>query len=211
MSSDENKFNGLSLGLIPQLRDDGSNWWDFYRRLEETLTMSGFADTMQQDNEPYCPYPPVEPLTEAPQAQHTAYTAKRAEWILEKALYDKKIAIWSEKQARACMAVRSKCEYNNYQKIKSKDRVFQMLDVLRAGRETGSGKLMELTGRFYALHLADYKSISDFSGQLSQINHELQDLHPSTAFSEIQLVLRFLQGLGSAYEIFITTLTQSAS
>jgi hypothetical protein len=39
-----------------------------------------------------------------------------------------------------------------------------MLDVLRASREKGSGKLMELTTRFYALHLADYKSIADFSG-----------------------------------------------
>jgi hypothetical protein len=47
MSSEENKLNGMSLGLIPQLKDDGSNWWDFFRRLEETLTMGGFADTMQ--------------------------------------------------------------------------------------------------------------------------------------------------------------------
>jgi hypothetical protein len=83
------------------------------------------------------------------------------------------------------MAIRSKCGYNNYQKVKSKTRVYQMLDVLRAGREKGSGKLMELTTRFYALHLADCKSVADFSGQLSQINHELQDLHPSTAFSEV--------------------------
>ncbi|KAE9372962.1 hypothetical protein N431DRAFT_439909 [Stipitochalara longipes BDJ] len=75
----------------------------------------------------------------------------------------------------------------------------------------GSGKLMELTTRFYALYLADCKSIADFSGQLSQTNHELLDLHPSTAFSEVQLALRFLQGLGSAYDIFITTLTQSAT
>ena len=39
-----------------------------------------------------------------------------------------------------------------------------MLDVLWAGREKGSRKLIELTTRFYALHLADCKSVADFSG-----------------------------------------------
>jgi hypothetical protein len=216
MSSEENKLNGMSLGLIPQLKDDGSNWWDFFRRLEETLTMGGFADTMQQSKEPYCPSPPAEflddNLTEVQRtAQRTAQLARHADYALAKAEYNRTLPVWTEKQGRACMAIRSKCGYNNYQKVKSKTRVYQMLDVLRAGREKGSGKLMELTTRFYALHLADCKSVADFSGQLSQINHELQDLHPSTAFSEVQLVLRFLQGLGSAYDIFITTLTQSAA
>jgi gag-polypeptide of LTR copia-type len=211
MSSDENKLNGMSLGLIPQLKDDGSNWWDFFRRLEETLTMGGFADTMQQSKEPYCPSPPVNLLENGTEAQQTAQLARHADYTLAKAEYNRTFPIWAEKQGRACMAIRSKCEYNNYQKVKSKTRVYQMLDVLRAGREKGSGKLMELTTRFYALHLADCKSIADFSGQLLQINHELQDLHPSTAFSEVQLVLRFLQGLGSTYDIFITTLTQSAA
>ena len=39
-----------------------------------------------------------------------------------------------------------------------------MLNILRAGREKGSGKLIELMTRFYALYLADCKSIADFSG-----------------------------------------------
>ena len=210
MSSDD-KINGMPLGLIPELKDDGSNWWDFYRRLEETLTMSGFADTMQQDREPYCPLIPGELPPDATEAQRSAHAARQADYLLVRKEYDRTFPSWCEKQSRACMAIRSKCEFNNYQKIKPYTRVYQILDILRAGREMGSGKLMELTTRFYTLHLADCKGIADFSGQLSQINHELQDLHPSTAFSEVQLVLRFLQGLGSAYDIFITTLTQSAA
>jgi hypothetical protein len=35
-------LHGLS--AILELKDDGSNWWDFYRRLEEALTMNGFSD-----------------------------------------------------------------------------------------------------------------------------------------------------------------------
>lgn len=211
MSDDIKSFSGVSLGLIPQLKDDGSNWWDFFRRLEETLTMSGFADTMQQSNEPCCPIPPVEPHDGATQTHQAEHMAAQALWLLRKEEYDKAMVTWNERQARACMAIRSKCGFNNYQKVKPKIRVYHMIDVLRAGREMGSGKLMELTTRFYALHLADCESIADFSGQLSQINHQLQDLHPSTAFSEVQLILRFLQGLGSAYDIFITTLTQATT
>lgn len=141
-------MSGMSLSLIPQLKDDGSNWWDFFRRLEETLTMGGFADTMQQAKEPYCPPPPADLLDSATEAQRAAHLARHADYTLLKAEYNKALPIWTEKQGRACMAIRSKCEYNNYQKVKSKTRVYQMLDVLRAGREKGSGKLMELTTRF---------------------------------------------------------------
>lgn len=142
--------------------------------------------------EPYNP-PLLAPLKQpATEEQTVDYNTKKAEWDIKKAAYNKVIPTWNEKQARTCMAVRSKCRYNNYQKIKDFKRVFSMLDILRAGREAGSRKLMELTTRFYSLHLAKYESISDFSGQLSQINNELQDLHPTTAFSQIQLVLRFL-------------------
>ena len=127
-----------------------------------------------------------------------------------KASYDKRLTTWTEKQSRVCMAVRSKCEYLNFSKVKERTRVYQMLDILKAGRETGSGKLMELITRFYSLYLADCTSVADFSAQLLRINQELQDLHPSTAFSNVQLILRFLQGLGSAWEGWISNLTQYA-
>jgi hypothetical protein len=70
----------------------------------------------------------------------------------------------TEKQGKACMAIRSKCGYNNYQKVKALCWVYNILDVLWSGRSTGAGKLIELTTRFYSLTLADYKSIADFSG-----------------------------------------------
>jgi hypothetical protein len=107
------------------------------------------------------------------------------------------------------MAIRSKCAFNNVKKIDGMTRAYQMVDKLKSGREMGSGRLIELTTRFYALHLTDCESVADFSGQLQQINHGLTDLHPSTAFSETQLVLRFLQGLGSGYDTWIQTLTQT--
>jgi hypothetical protein len=61
------------------------------------------------------------------------------------------------------MIICSKYRYNNYQKIKTLNRVYNMLDMLCRGRSTGAGKLIELTTKFYALIFADYKSITDFS------------------------------------------------
>jgi hypothetical protein len=115
--------------------------------------------------------------------------------------------VWEEKSIRACMAIRSKCAFNNVKKTDGMTRAYQMIEKLKSGREMGSGRLIELTTRFYALHLADCESVADFSGQLQQINYGLTDLHPSTAFSETQLVLWFIQGLRSGYDTWIQTLT----
>jgi hypothetical protein len=62
------------------------------------------------------------------------------------------------------MAIQSKCGFNNFKKVKHLTRVYKMVNILCAGREMGSRKLIELTTRFYGLHFLDYESIADFSG-----------------------------------------------
>jgi hypothetical protein len=205
------KLKPLSgMSVVPDLKDDGSNWFDFYRRLEEVLTMNGYASTMKRAREPIQPTQPVQPSENADRSLHAAYKAAFNDWPAVKEAYLKELAVWDEKSIRACMAIRSKVGFNNLKKIGEMTRAYEMVEKLKAGREMGSGRLIELTTKFYALHLADCDSIADFSGQLQQINHSLTDLHPSTAFSETQLVLRFLQGLGSGYETWFQTLTQTA-
>ena len=67
-----------------------------------------------------------------------------------------------------------------------------MVKKLKAGHKMGSSQLIKLITKFYALYLADYDSIADFSSQLQQINYSLIDLYPLTTFSKTQLVLWFL-------------------
>lgn len=208
MTEELKPLSGLT--AVPELKDDGSNWSDFYRRLTECFGMNGYSDTIDQSNEPG-PRPERPVLPPNPTPQDTVdFNTRQAAFPAEIKAYDKNLPIWLEKSHRACMAIQSKCAYNNMQKIKDMKRAWQMVDKLRQGREMGSGRLMDLTTHFYGLHLADCENIADFSGQLLQINHGLKDLHPDTAFSETQLVLRFLQGLGSGYDIWIQTLTQTA-
>jgi hypothetical protein len=163
---------------------------------------------MQQSFEPHLITEPKlkdDPTT----AERAAFQKKYDDWLPLKAAYDKQMLVWEEQQRRGCSAIKNRCGYNNWKKVETLNRVYQMLDTLRLGRSTGAGKLIDLTTRFYALTLAECKNISDFSNQLSQINNELKDLHESVAFTSVQLILRFLQGLGSAYEIFITTFQQT--
>jgi hypothetical protein len=39
MTDELKPLSGMS--AVPELKDDGSNWFDFHRRLEEVLTMNG--------------------------------------------------------------------------------------------------------------------------------------------------------------------------
>jgi hypothetical protein len=84
-----------------------------------------------------------------------------------KEVYNKTIPGWEKKQEQAYIIIRSKYRYNNYQKIKTLNKVYKILDILRKRRSISTGKLIELTTKFYTFIFADYKNITDFSSQLS--------------------------------------------
>jgi hypothetical protein len=41
-----------SISVVPDLKDDGSNWFDFYRRLEEVLMINRYASIIKRAREP---------------------------------------------------------------------------------------------------------------------------------------------------------------
>lgn len=164
--------------------------------------MSGLGCTMNRDLEPVVA--PIETTHVATRSESAQGDGQRL-----RQQYERDLALWSEKQARGCMAIRNRCGYNEYKKVHDKTRVYDMLDTLKTGRTGGAGRLIDLTTKFYAVTLAECKDVTELSATLSKINNELQELHASAAFSTVQLVLRFLQALGSAYEIFTTTFQQT--
>jgi len=66
--------------------------------------------------------------------------------------------VWEEKSICAYIAIRSKYGFNNMKKISDMTRAYEMIEKLKAGREMGSGRLIKLTIKFYALYLADCES-----------------------------------------------------
>ena len=64
------------------------------------------------------------------------------------------------------MAIRSKYGFNNIKKINNMTKVYEMIEKLKAGREIGFSRLIELIIKFYTLHFVDYESMTDFFSQL---------------------------------------------
>ena len=50
MADELKPLSGISVVL--DLKDDGSNWFDFYCRLEEVLIMNGYANIIKRAREP---------------------------------------------------------------------------------------------------------------------------------------------------------------
>jgi hypothetical protein len=71
MTDELKPLSGMS--AVPELKDDGSNWFDFHRRLEEVLTMNGYASTIKPACEPSEPHLLVQPPKGASAAALTAY------------------------------------------------------------------------------------------------------------------------------------------
>ena len=46
MANELKPLSGIS--VVPNLKDNSSNWFDFYRRLEEVLTINGYASTIKR-------------------------------------------------------------------------------------------------------------------------------------------------------------------
>ena len=50
------------MSAVSELKDDGSNWFDFHRRLKEVLTMNRYISTIKLVCEPLKPHLPVQSL-----------------------------------------------------------------------------------------------------------------------------------------------------
>jgi hypothetical protein len=96
-------------------------------------------------------------------ATYAEYNIKVADYKVVKEAYNKAIPGWEKKQEQAYIIILSKYRYNNYQKIKTLNRVYKMLDILQKERSINTGKLIELIIKFYIFIFADYKNITDFS------------------------------------------------
>jgi hypothetical protein len=201
--------------MVPVL-ESGVNWVYFERRIEEYLVMSGLGITMSPEfKPPKINQPAVTAVAALPASNGRAAVAAVAAspaFVETDLAYISRLVTtsWGEKQSRGCMAIRSRCGYNPYNAVKDLKTVYEMIEALRKLTKTsGTGALIDLTSRFYAKNLSDCKNVTEFSSTLSQVNNELKDLHPEAAFTEVQLVLRFLQGLGSAFDTFKTTFQQT--
>jgi len=69
----------------------------------------------------------------------------------------------------------------------------------------GDGTFRDLFDRFFTISLADHKNIEDYTEGVKKLKNQLVQL--GVIIPEPLVILRYLQGLGSAYSIFYTSFT----
>ena len=182
LSDSSMKTTGISLGSIPEL-EAPEQWPNWYREIEEYLTLSGYSYIIDNDT-----------------ASDEGSSTQRATAV----------ATFNEQTIRATAAIRNRCGYNARDLIKDKKTVKAKLDALKSYfKPQGSGVFSELCRRFNDLTLSNCKSIAEYTEKLRKIVTEMAELHPSLKLPDPFVVQKFLQGLGSGYDVFQTTFNQT--
>ena len=78
-------------------------------------------------------------------------------------------------------------------------------------RPTGSAVFQQLDRRYHELSLIECKGVSDFAEKLREARTELLELDPTCEIGEPQFVNKFLTGLGSSFDVFLTSFYQTHS
>jgi hypothetical protein len=161
-------------------------WTKFNREIRDYLTMNGFGDLLGRNKAA-----PVQGTLTA-----DAHATKEESWL--------------DKQERAIAIVHSRCGYNARDEIKGKTVLNDVfLTLQRRYRPTGSAIFQQLDRRYYDLTLADCKNVSDFAEKLREARNELLDLDDTCLIGEPHFVNKFLTGLGSSFDIFLTSFYQN--
>jgi gag-polypeptide of LTR copia-type len=176
---------GGSLQNIAKL-ESSIGWTKFNREIRDYLTMNGFGDLLGRNKDA----PAQGTLTPE------AYATKQESWL--------------DKQERAIAIVHSRCGYNARDEIKGKTVLNDVLLALQKRyRPTGSAIFQQLDHRYYDLTLADCKNVSDFAEKLREARNELLELDATCLIGEPHFVNKFLTGLGSSFDIFLTSFYQN--
>ena len=69
----------------------------------------------------------------------------------------------------------------------------------------GDGTFQDLSDRFFMIMLADYKNVEDYTKAIKKLSNQVAKL--GVTIPESLVILRYLQGLGSAYSVFYTSFT----
>lgn len=102
--------------------------------------------------------------------------------------------------------MRARSNYNAKQLIDGMTNYYTAYKALETNyKPQGDGTFRDCSDRFFAISLADYKNIEDYSEAIKKLQNQLIQL--GVTIPEPLVILRYLQGLGSAYSIFYTSFT----
>jgi hypothetical protein len=113
---------------------------------------------------------------------------------------------WVKRHKFAVYAIRARCNYNAKQLISGISSYQDALHLLeRNYRPQGDGTFREYSDTFFTITLADYKNVEEYTKAVKKLVNQMAKM--GVVIPEPLVVIRYLQGLGSAYSVFYTTLT----
>ena len=119
---------------------------------------------------------------------------------------------WTIKQERACAVIRNRLGYNTRESVKLLATIVTILNIIKLRfRPTGSAVFVSLDRKYHELTLADCTGVMDYAEKLRKAKNELLELDSSCKIGEPHFVHKFLSGLGTGYEIFLATFSQTHS
>lgn len=115
-------------------------------------------------------------------------------------------AEWKRKHKFAVYAMRARSNYNAKQMIDGISNYYTAYETLEKNyKPQGDGTFRDLSDRFFTISLTDHKNIEDYTEAVKKLQNQLVQL--GVIIPEPRVILRYLQGLGSAYSIFYTSFT----
>ncbi len=115
-------------------------------------------------------------------------------------------AKWKRKHKFAIYSMRARSNYNAKQMIDGMSNYYTAYETLEKNyKPQGDGTFRDLSDRFFTISLADHKNIEDYTEAIKKLQNQLFQL--GVTIPEPLVILRYLQGLRSAYSIFYTSFT----
>lgn len=111
---------------------------------------------------------------------------------------------------RACTAIRSRCGTNAYSMVEDEQNLKTLLKTLEGKcKNQGTGSLIELILEFWSLRLKDFKNVTEYAEKFRDINKDLKAISNTAERSDLDMVVNFINGLDSSYDIFKSTFLQN--
>ena len=113
---------------------------------------------------------------------------------------------WRRRHRYAIYAIRARSNYNAKQMINGIESYHDAYKELEKNyKPQGDGTFRDLSDRFFTITLADYKNVEEYTKAVKKLINQLVKL--GVTIPEPLVILRYLQGLGSAYSVFYTSFT----
>lgn len=173
------------LNKVPLL--ESHNWQVFNRRAREYLILAGYDDLLETNNG----------VPEPEEGESDTSFGKRSRQH-------------KSRMMRACTAIRSRCGTNAYANVENEMILNVLLKTLEEKcKNQGTGSLIELVLEFWTLRLKDYKSVTEYAEKFRDINKDLKAISIIAERSDLDMVVKFIDGLDTSYDIFKSTFLQN--